>query len=74
MTNKLKKSEQAVEKFHAEQKQLEQQLADPDIYSETKKEALKQLLANKVAVDNALEQAEVEWMTLEEQLEQENMN
>lgn len=74
LMNKLKKSEQAVEKFHAEQKQLEQQLADPDIYSETQKAALKQLLVNKVAVDNALEQAEVEWMTLEEQLEQENMN
>ena len=74
LLNKAKKAEQAVEKYHAEQKELEQQLADPDIYSDTKKEMLKQLLAQKVAVDNALEQAETEWMDLEEQLEREDIN
>ena len=74
LLNKAKKAEQAVEKYHAEQKELEQQLADPDIYSDTKKEMLKQLLAQKVAVDNALEQAETEWMDLEEQLARYDIN
>jgi ATP-binding cassette subfamily F protein 3 len=69
--NRLKKSEQAVEKYHGEQKKLEQQLADPDIYSESQKQNLKKILALKVEVDNALELAETEWMEVEELLENE---
>ncbi len=72
MLNRLKKSELAVEKYHTEQKQLEQQLADPELYSENQKEALKQLLAKKIEVDKALELAETEWMEVEELLEQAN--
>lgn len=72
LLNKLKKAEQAVEKYHADQKDLEQQLADPDIYDDKQKEALKKLLTKKVEVDNALEAAELEWMELEELLEQES--
>jgi len=74
LLNKLKKSELAVEKYHAEQKELEQQLADPDIYSEDQKEGLKELLAKKVQVDNALEVAETEWMEVEERLEMEGLS
>ncbi len=72
LLNKLKKSEQAVEKYHAEQKDLEQQLANPEIYEEIQKDALKILLAKKVEVDNALGQAEAEWMEAEELLELES--
>jgi len=72
LLNRLKKSEQAVEKFHAEQKDLEQQLADPDIYDDAQKDALIKLLAKKVEVDNALELAETEWMEVEELLEMES--
>ena len=72
LLDRLKKSEQAVDKYHAEQKTIEQQLADPDIYSDTQKENLKALLAQKVDVDNALEEAEMEWMEVGELLEQED--
>ena len=72
LLNRLKKSEQAVEKYHAKQKELELQLAEPDIYNDDQKEALKKLLTNKVEVDKALEQAEMEWMELEELLEHES--
>jgi len=72
LLNRLKKSEQAVEKYHAKQKELELQLAEPDIYNDDQKEALKKLLTNKVEVDKALEQAETEWMELEELLEHES--
>lgn len=72
LLDRLKKSEQAVEKYHSEQKTIEQQLADPDIYSDTQKENLKVLLAQKVEVDNALETAEMEWMEVGEILEQED--
>ena len=71
LLNKLKKTEQAVESYHAEQKALEQQLADPDVYQDAQKETLKKLMARKIDVDQALEQAETEWMALEEQLETE---
>ncbi|MGY6276801.1 ATP-binding cassette domain-containing protein [Methylomonas sp. MgM2] len=64
----VKKAEAAVEKFHKEQQALEQQLADPDIYSDQNKEQLKTLLSRKSDVDNALEQAELDWMTAEENL------
>jgi ATP-binding cassette subfamily F protein 3 len=72
LLNKLKKSEQAVEKYHTEQKNLEERLADPEIYRDIQKDALKKLLANKVEVDNALELAETEWMEAEELLELES--
>ena len=72
LLDRLKKSEQAVDKYHAEQKTIEQQLADPDIYSDVQKENLKALLAQKVEVDNALEEAEMEWMEVGELLEQED--
>ncbi|MFK5950383.1 MAG: ATP-binding cassette domain-containing protein [Methylococcales bacterium] len=71
LLNKLKKSEQAVEKYHAEQQSIEQQLADPDIYRDTQKETLKKLLANKVEIDKKLELAEADWIEVEELLEQE---
>jgi ATP-binding cassette subfamily F protein 3 len=73
LLNKLKKAEQAVEKYHAEQKALEQELANPDIYQDSQKEKLKKLLSQKVEIDNALELAEMEWMDIEEMLEQESL-
>ena len=64
----LKKAEDAVEKYHAEQKQLEQQLADPAIYEDGEKPRLKQVLDRKVQVDKLLEDAEMAWMDAEEQV------
>ncbi len=64
----LKKAEDAVEKFHAEQKQLEQQLADSAIYEDSEKSRLKQVLERKVQVDKLLEEAELAWMDAEEQI------
>jgi len=64
----LKKAEQAVEKFHQEQRQLEQQLADPAIYQESEKNRLKDVMARKVQVDKALEDAEALWLEAEEKL------
>ncbi len=69
LLDRLRKSELAVEKYHSEQRKLEQKLAQPDIYSDEQKDELKKLLAQKIEVDNALEQAEMEWMEVEELLE-----
>jgi ATP-binding cassette subfamily F protein 3 len=65
----LKKAEMAVEKYHNEQRQLEHQLADPDIYDESAKMLLKQILERKVKVDKALDDAEMAWMEAEEKIE-----
>lgn len=70
LLDRLRKAEQAVEKFHAEQKILEEKLSEPDIYNEIQKDFLKKILAQKIKVDNALEQSELEWMEVEELLEQ----
>ncbi len=65
----LKKAELAVEKYHNEQRELERQLAEPDIYADTEKNRLKQLMERKAAVDKALADAEADWMEAEERLE-----
>ncbi len=66
----VKKAEAAVEKYHQQQRELEEKLADPEIYSDDNKPQLKQLLSQKSQVDAALEQAELDWMTAEENLQQ----
>jgi ATP-binding cassette subfamily F protein 3 len=66
----VKKAETAVEKFHQQQRDLEEQLADPAIYAEEYKEQLKQLLSRKGQIDSALEQAEMDWLAAEENLQQ----
>ncbi|MBK8817403.1 MAG: ATP-binding cassette domain-containing protein [Methylococcaceae bacterium] len=65
----LKKAEQSVEKYHQEQRRIEAELADPELYIESAKEKLKKLLARKNEVDKALDAAEAEWMDAEEKLE-----
>jgi ATP-binding cassette subfamily F protein 3 len=65
----LKKSDINLEKYHLQQKSLEKQLADSSIYDESNKEQLKKILLEKAQVDLALEETEVEWMEISEQLE-----
>ncbi len=65
----LKKAEQAVEKCHNEQRRLEIELTLPEIYSDTQKEMLKNLLAQKAEVDKALAVAEADWLAAEDKLE-----
>ncbi|MBM4208082.1 MAG: ATP-binding cassette domain-containing protein [Gammaproteobacteria bacterium] len=64
----LKKAEQAVGKYHLEQRRLEDELAKPELYSETEKDRLKSLLAQKAEIDNALAAAEADWLETEERL------
>ncbi|MEY4719772.1 MAG: hypothetical protein RL563_2390, partial [Pseudomonadota bacterium] len=66
----VKKAEAAVEKHHQKQRELEEKLADPAIYSDANKESLKLLLNQKHQVDSALEQAEIDWLNAEELLSQ----
>jgi ATP-binding cassette subfamily F protein 3 len=70
----LRKAEQAVEKYHGEQRKLEAELADPAIYGDSEKVRLKRLLAQKSAIDKALVEAEADWMATEELLQEAKSN
>jgi len=68
----LKKADKALEKYHTQQKQFEEQLADTSLYEDANKARLKQILQDKAKVDQALEETEIEWMEISEQLEADN--
>ncbi|MDQ7090282.1 MAG: ATP-binding cassette domain-containing protein [Methylococcales bacterium] len=68
LTDAVKKSENDLEHYHQRQQQLEQQLANPELYHENEKPRLKKYLSEKNEVDKALAQAEEDWMNAEEKL------
>lgn len=69
LRDKLKKLEQAMEKLEKEKASIDEQLADPEIYSEKNKEKLKTLLLNQGDVAQKLEETEEQWMEVSEELE-----
>ena len=66
----VKKAEASVEKLHLLQRELEEKLSDPAVYADDYKEQLKQLLLRKSQIDSALAQAESDWLTAEENLQE----
>ncbi len=68
----LKKAEAAVEKFHAQQRDLEAQLAEPDIYEDSEKARLRSVLDRKIQIDKSLDDAELTWLELQEQVDEYN--
>lgn len=66
----IKKAEQAVDYYHQQQQTLEQQLAEPELYTETAKQRLKTLLEQKTQIDKALQEAEMAWLEAEQALEE----
>jgi len=69
LTDTLKKAEQQLERYQQQQADLEQRLSDPALYETENKQQLKQLLADKQRIDQALLEAETSWMDAAEQLE-----
>ncbi len=70
LRNKLKKLERQVEQLTQQQKELEHELARPEIYEETNKARLRQLLADKTKLDKSLAETEEAWLLAEEEMEQ----
>jgi len=66
----LEKLEKRLEQVTAQLEQLEQQLGDSDLYSDARKEELKQLLANQASLRQEQETVEMEWLERQETLEQ----
>lgn len=69
LQNKLKKLEKQMEELTLSKESLEEKLADNNIYSNDKKEALKLLLEEQGQVDNSLQQVEMDWLDVSEELE-----
>ncbi len=64
-----KKADRRLEKYHQQQQQLETQLADNTLYDDKNKALLKQVLHDKTQLDQLVEEIELEWMDISEQLE-----
>ena len=69
LQNKLKKLEKQMEELTLSKESLEEKLADNDIYSSDNKETLKSLLEEQGQVDNNLQQVEIDWLDVSEELE-----
>lgn len=65
----LKKSESTMEKYHVEQRELETQLADMELYADSEKSRLKTVLERKTQIDKLLEEIEMIWLDLQEQID-----
>lgn len=72
LQNKLKKLEKQMQELSSNKESLEQKLANNDIYSENNKDALKKLLQEQGQVDSNLQQVEMDWLEVSEELEIEN--
>ena len=69
LQNKLKKLEKQMEELTSSKESLENKLADNDIYSEANKDTLKSILEEQGLVDNNLQQVEMDWLEVSEELE-----
>lgn len=72
LQNKLKKLEQQMEELSSSKDSLEKKLADSDIYTEKNKDVLQSLLQEQGKVDTSLQQVEMDWLEISEELESAN--
>lgn len=73
LKKELQKIEKRMEKLNAQKQKLEQQLADSGVYQDSEKEQLKSLLLEQSTVQGELEELEINWLEISEQLEQETV-
>ncbi len=69
LKNKIKNIERDIEKVQTQKNQVHQALSDPNIYDDTNKEKLSQLLVEQGKIDQSLEEFELSWLELNEELE-----
>jgi len=66
LKQKADKLEKEIERLNQQKAALEAQLADPEMHSDANKPKLKKLLADQLALDAKLGEAEVQWMEASE--------
>ena len=72
MKSSIKSSqlEKAIEKLQAELKEIEDRLADSDLYSEANKKILKQQLGLQTETKKSISDTEEQWFDIQQQVEQ----
>jgi ATP-binding cassette subfamily F protein 3 len=70
LESRLKRLEEQIAKLAAKKAAIDSQLADPAIYGEEKKEALKGLIIDQAYAARELESIETEWLDLQRKLEE----
>lgn len=65
----IRKLEQQLEKLQARKTEIDSTLADQDIYAPEHKDQLKALITEQASVTKELEETEMRWLELQEQLE-----
>jgi ATP-binding cassette subfamily F protein 3 len=70
LESRLKRLDEQMAKLTAQKAAVDAQLADPAIYGEDKKDALKSLILDQAYAARELEQIEAEWLDLQRQLEE----
>ncbi len=70
LRKELGKLEQGMDALQQKRNQLEQRLADPELYDATRKEELKRLLQEKSELVRQLSEQEERWLHLSDELEQ----
>jgi ATP-binding cassette subfamily F protein 3 len=68
--SRIKRLEEKMAKLNAQKSAIDAQLADPAIYGETQKDALKTLIFDQAYVARELAQLEAEWLEQQQKLEQ----
>ncbi|MCW8825819.1 MAG: ATP-binding cassette domain-containing protein [Gammaproteobacteria bacterium] len=69
LTQKIKKLEKELEKLHSRESEITGQLAEPEIYEERNKEKLTGALKEKGTLEQQIEEIELNWFELNEELE-----
>jgi ATP-binding cassette subfamily F protein 3 len=69
LESRLKRLDEQMAKLNAKKSALEAQLADPALYGEAQKDAVKALILDQAYVAQELADLEAEWLALQEQLE-----
>jgi ATP-binding cassette subfamily F protein 3 len=69
LESRLKRLDEQMAKLNEKKAAIEAQLADPAIYGEAQKDALKALILDQAYVARELAELEAEWLALQEQLE-----
>jgi ATP-binding cassette subfamily F protein 3 len=72
LESRLKRLDEKMAKLNEKKAAIEAQLADPAIYGEAQKDALKALILDQAYVARELAELEAEWLALQEQLETSN--
>jgi ATP-binding cassette subfamily F protein 3 len=69
LESRLKRLDEQMEKLSAKKAAIDAQLADPAVYGEDRKDALKALILDQAYAARELEQVEAEWLELQRQVE-----